>query len=224
MGRDLVLISIKGLWLLLLATICIGGLVEFSHAQQLSQTLAGFSSDPDAPIDIESDRLEVDDNAKTATFTGSVKAVQGEFTLRSKVLVVIYKGGQGKGETSTEVTKLKASGKVLVTSGKDQSATSEWADFDVKAQLITLGGDVVVNQGTNVIRGEKLIVDLNTGRSFFESVDQGDSDSKKKSRIRMMITKTPKPVKKKSEKKSIVKQSVSRSSASPILRGPTSRD
>ena len=183
------------------------------HSQDLAKTFGGFSSDPDAPIDIEANRLDVDDKAKTATFTGNVRAAQGEFTLRSKVLVVNYSGGQSGTEGATEVTNIKATGKVLITSDKEQTATSEWADFDVKSQVIKLGGDVILTQGPNVIRGETLIVDLNTGRSSFEAAQESLQNKQKRGRIKMLITKPPKKV---------GKPTGTGSSASQVLRRPTS--
>ena len=49
----------------------------------------------DAPVDITSRQLEILDNAKTATFTGSVQAVQAGMTLRSERMEVGYAGSPG---------------------------------------------------------------------------------------------------------------------------------
>jgi lipopolysaccharide export system protein LptA len=37
--------------------------------------------------------------------------------------------------------------------------------MDVKANQVTIGGDVVVTQGTTVLRGEQLFVDFNKDTS-----------------------------------------------------------
>ncbi|MEC9368828.1 MAG: LptA/OstA family protein [Pseudomonadota bacterium] len=140
----------------------------------------GFSSAKNnQPIDIESDTLEVQDNKKIAIFKGNVKAVQGDMTLRSKELHVSYAsaegkdgapaGGLGSGGGGSQITRIRAEGKVIIDSAKDQTATSEWADFDVLGQIVTIGGNVILSQGGNVIKGDRLVIDLKTGQSRFEN-------------------------------------------------------
>jgi lipopolysaccharide export system protein LptA len=55
---------------------------------------SGFSSlggsNAKKPIDIESDRLEVDDQKHVAIFTGNVSATQGDYNLRAPRLEVTY--------------------------------------------------------------------------------------------------------------------------------------
>ena len=52
-------------------------------------------------------------------------------------------------------------------------ATGDKALFDMKSNTVTLEGNVVVSQGQNVMRGERLVVDLTTGTS---RVDAGKSN------------------------------------------------
>ena len=70
-----------------------------------------------------------------ATFSGNVKVVQGDTTLRCKTLVVFYEqrtsavGGSHRPPTpgpggSQQISKLEARGGVIVTQ-KDQTATGE---------------------------------------------------------------------------------------------------
>ena len=67
----------------------------------------------------------------------------------------------------------------------DQTATSTWARFDVKSQTVTIWGDVVLSQGENVIKGDRLVIDLKTNRSRFEN--QGDVATGKRPRVRMLV-------------------------------------
>jgi lipopolysaccharide export system protein LptA len=142
------------------------------QAQSLSENIAGLSDKTDQPIDIESDTLEVLDDEKRAVFRGNVKAVQGGMTLRSRELLVNYSGGEGLSGSNSRITNIRADGKVLITTEKNQTATSDWALFDVTAQLVTIGGNVVLSQGENVIKGDRLVIDLKTGRSRFENEGQ----------------------------------------------------
>ena len=66
------------------------------------------------------------------------------------------------------IKRLEALGGVIVMS-KDQKATGDRADFDIKSNTVTLLGNVVVTQGPNVMKGDKLIVDLSTSRARMEA-------------------------------------------------------
>ena len=68
-----------------------------------------------------------------------------------------------------QITKIEAKGEVVITSDKDQTTTSDWALYDLPAQLVTVGGNVVLTQGQNVLKGDRLVIDLKTGESRFEN-------------------------------------------------------
>lgn len=141
--------------------------------------LQGFSQNRGQPVQIEAGRLEVRDKDRMATFSGRVKVVQGDTTMRCQKLIVFYEPKQsGSGPAmpaakpgpggSSQISKLEASGGVTVTQ-KDQTATGKTGLFDMKTNTVTLLGDVLVSQGPNVLRGEKLTVDLTTGVSHVEA-------------------------------------------------------
>jgi lipopolysaccharide export system protein LptA len=75
---------------------------------------------------------------------------------------------QGAG-TAAQISKIEARGNVVITSEDDQTTTSDWALYDVPAQLVTVGGNVVLTQGQNVLKGDRLVIDLKTGESRFEN-------------------------------------------------------
>ena len=154
--------------------------------------MQGFSQNRDQPIQIEAASLEVRDKTKEATFAGNVKVMQGDTTMTSKTLVVFYddksaspsspppakqktaaKGAPmqsaqpGPGGSSS-IKRLEARGNVVVTQ-KDQVVTGEAAIFDTKANLMTMQGGVVLTQCKNVLRGDRLTVDMTTGVSRVES-------------------------------------------------------
>lgn len=152
--------------------------------------LQGFSQNRDKPIQIDAARLEVRDKDKVATFFGDAKAdvkvVQGDVTMRSKILVVFYdqedaaksggaKSGAGKSAKaaapgpggSSQIRRLEAKGNVVVTQ-KDQTVTGENGVFDMKTNTVTMIGGVVLTQNENVLRGERLVVDMTTGVSRVE--------------------------------------------------------
>jgi lipopolysaccharide export system protein LptA len=153
--------------------------------------MQGFSQNRDQPIQIEAASLEMRDKKKEATFSGNVKVVQGDTTMTSKTLVVFYESGGDKPATpqpapakgakaapiqsatpgpggSSSIKRLEARGNVVVTQ-KDQVVTGETAVFDTKTNLITMLGGVVLTQCKNVLRGDRLAVDMTTGVSRVES-------------------------------------------------------
>ena len=73
---------------------------------------------------------------------------------------------------ASSIKRLEARGNVVVTQ-KDQVVTGETAVFDTKTNLITMlggsGGQVVLTQCQNVLRGDRLLVDMTTGVSRVES-------------------------------------------------------
>jgi lipopolysaccharide export system protein LptA len=69
---------------------------------------------------------------------------------------------------SQKIKKIEALGGVIVNS-KDQKATGDRADFMMRENIVILTGNVVVSQGQNVMRGDKLIVELNTNKAHMEA-------------------------------------------------------
>ena len=134
---------------------------------------------------IEAATLEVRDKDKVATFSGDVHVTQGDTGMRCKSLVVFYEqGGDTAGQAKTmqaaspgpggqqRIKRLEARGGVVVTQ-KEQTATGELGVFDMKTNTVTLTGNVVMTQGQNVLRGDRLVVDLTSGVSRVESGKNG---------------------------------------------------
>lgn len=146
-----------------------------------SLAMGNFKTDPTAPIDIESESLDVNDIKKQAVFRGEVNAVQGEFKVKTSEMTAFYTGQAGLTSTpkdapktpadpsakaGAQLSKIEARKGVIVTSKDGQKATGEWADFDVKANTVVMGGkEVILTQGQNIVRGTKLLIDLTTGES-----------------------------------------------------------
>jgi lipopolysaccharide export system protein LptA len=182
-----------------IAVLLAGESAAQSTVSGVPNAMQGFSQNRDQPIQIEAASLEMRDKKKEATFSGNVKVIQGDTTMTSKILVVFYESGQnaapaapapaanakstakaapaqpapmqsatpGPGGASS-IKRLEAKGNVIVTQ-KDQVVTGETAVFDTKTNLITMLGGVVLTQGKNVLRGDRLLVDMTTGVSRVES-------------------------------------------------------
>jgi lipopolysaccharide transport protein LptA len=144
--------------------------------------LGTFKADPNAPMDIEANTLDILDASKQAVFRTNVKAQQGDLVIRTVELTAHYTGqaafgmggagDDGKGMAS-QLTRVDAKEKVLITSKDGQTATGDWATFDVKANTVLLVGHVVVSRGKDVAEGPRLKIDLTTGMYRFEVENEG---------------------------------------------------
>jgi lipopolysaccharide export system protein LptA len=177
-----------GAFAVALATLAAGETLAQSAVTGVPNAMQGFSQNRDQPIQIDAATLEMRDKKKEATFSGNVKVVQGDTTMTSKTLVVFYESTPAPAAANTKaaakpaamqstnpgpggsssIKRLEARGNVVVTQ-KDQVVTGETAVFDTKANLITMLGGVVLTQGKNVLRGDRLLVDMTTGVSRVES-------------------------------------------------------
>ena len=146
--------------------------------------MQGLSLNRDQPVKIESSTLEVRDKIRQATFSGDVKLMQGETTLKCDTLVVFYedtamagkKGQQGgaqaqksgAGSGGQQIKRAEAKGNVFVTQ-KDQTASGDFGLYDAKANTVTMTGNVVVTQAGHVMRGERMVSNLTTGVTRVEA-------------------------------------------------------
>jgi lipopolysaccharide export system protein LptA len=74
---------------------------------------------------------------------------------------------------------------------KDQNASGDLGVYDMKTKTITLTGNVVVSQGKNVVRGERVVVNTVTGDARVESGvtahDPAKSGGTAHDRVRVLI-------------------------------------
>tara|TARA_B100000029_G_C17028998_1_gene761458 strand:+ start:42 stop:554 length:513 start_codon:yes stop_codon:yes gene_type:complete len=148
---------------LLLATLVVIGALATSNAQAQPTT----AHDARLPIEITADSLEVKQKEQLAVFRGNVDAIQGAMRLTASEIWVRYRP-ESEGEAQGTISRINASGKVRFST-PSETAQGDSGVYDVDAQVITLTGSVVLTRGSNVIRGEKLVLDLATGQSKIES-------------------------------------------------------
>jgi lipopolysaccharide export system protein LptA len=140
-------------------------------AQDFGAAFSDFNPGSDMPIQIEADRLEVHDPQKLAIYSGHVRVRQGETILEAPELRVFYTGQgpaaagatapAGSGPIGSKVSRIEAGPGVNVRSG-DRTASGNRAVLDMAKNIVTLEGNVVLTQGQNVVRGERVVVNLVT--------------------------------------------------------------
>ena len=138
-------------------------------AQEPVSALKGHNSD--APIDLTADRLEVQERADRAMFSGNVKVRQDELTLDTSRLTVAYSSSGG-----VQIKRLDASGGVTVRS-PSETARGTFGIYDLDRKLITLVGDVVLQREGSSISGQRLVIDLDSGRAIIDGGPAGVGQS-----------------------------------------------
>ncbi|MCB2115558.1 MAG: lipopolysaccharide transport periplasmic protein LptA [Rhodobacteraceae bacterium] len=126
-------------------------------AQAQAIAFGGLKADTSAPVEVTADELYVNQSDGTATFAGNVVVIQGAMKLAAGKVLVIY----GSADRS-RIEELHASGGVTLASGTDAAEAKE-AVYTIESGVVELTGDVLLTQGQNVISGQKLVVDLQSG-------------------------------------------------------------
>ncbi|KWT70579.1 hypothetical protein APY04_0859 [Hyphomicrobium sulfonivorans] len=112
----------------------------------------------DAPIDINANRLDIDDTGKTATFTGKVHARQADAALETAALEVFYEGGNAEDGSAAATTpdmpgagakiqRIVSRTPVVMTRAPNDRVTGANLDYDAINQVAVIDGDVKMLSG-----------------------------------------------------------------------------
>jgi lipopolysaccharide export system protein LptA len=119
----------------------------------------------DAPVDFSADSGELQDKAGKGILTGNVVVRQGEMTLTAARVIVTYSGQVINGAPAA--SRFDASGGVTVTR-PDQIAKGQYGIYDVSRRVIIMLGAVTLAQGANVVKGNRLTMNLDTGKAVID--------------------------------------------------------
>jgi lipopolysaccharide export system protein LptA len=111
------------------------------------------SHNSNSPINVSSDSFVGDLATKVGTYIGNVLVIQGDMRMRADTMKVNV--NQGK------PTRIEASGKVVVTA-PNGTATGDTGVYELGPRTITMTGHVVLTKEKDVMRGSKLVMDMNT--------------------------------------------------------------
>ena len=162
---------------IILATILAAGSIVATGAIAQSQrqpisALRGHNSN--APVDVTADRIEVQERADRAIFAGNVHVTQAQLTLDTQRLTVAYSGGPGGG--GVQIRRLDAAGGVVVRS-PSETAKGDFGIYDLDRKLITVIGNVQLTRGQNQVMGQRLVINLDTGRAVIDGGPPGVNQS-----------------------------------------------
>jgi lipopolysaccharide export system protein LptA len=120
--------------------------------------------DTSAPIDVDAARIEIQDAANQAVFSGDVVIRQGKLTLYADSVKVLYTRKSG----DPQMQRLDARGNVRLVSPTEK-ASANVGIYDVDKAIITMTGNVTLDRGGSKLKGERLVLNLVTGQSSFDA-------------------------------------------------------
>jgi lipopolysaccharide export system protein LptA len=183
--------------ILVLTALVVLAAAPVQAAPPLKETPPPAKPGGEFPLHITSQKLEADQNAGVAIFTGQVKATYGENILYSDQLRVFF---QKKPETAKEkapapaapkpaeakeaanpspfgelggdkIDRIVATGSVRFVQG-DRVATGQTATYYKDRDEVVLVGNPQLWQGENNLKGERIIFDLKDNKMRAESSPQ----------------------------------------------------
>ena len=122
------------------------------------------SLDPDAPVSIQADALEVeetDDGARRLAFRHNVRVEQADLRMRAASLEATYPSG------AKQPSRISARGRVHIRKG-DREARCDRAEYRRATQQIVCRGNASVRDGADRLEGDRIVLDLRRERITVE--------------------------------------------------------
>lgn len=126
----------------------------------------------DEVMNLQADRIQIEDRKLRATFEGRVRAEQGNLTITSDRAVALYSASLLKSDAAPDLTRIEAAGNVVVKR-QNETARGNFAVYNLNERVITLIGNVVLNRGANIVRGGRLAIDLDTNSATLGGGNSG---------------------------------------------------
>ena len=131
-----------------------------STAWGQNQPSEGEAAAPTGKIKITADRVVVDNDSRSAEFSGRVRATQGTTVITSNVLTVFYRAAAGADTDVSQggdaIERIVATGDVKILFD-DKVATSALAEYRMDTRVLVLSGpDSKIVSANNSIAGSKI--------------------------------------------------------------------
>lgn len=167
---------------------CMLALSSVTYAQTAATSPGGSNllatSGTRGPVEITSETLEVRQAEQIAIFAGNVLAIQGDLKLKADTMTVHYrKNAEGSGDQQS-VSKIVVDGNVFLAN-PNETARGDKGIYDVDANEIRLIGNVVLTRAENVLKGEAMVYNMNTGKSVLTAA--GKTIDGKPPRVRALF-------------------------------------
>ena len=138
----------------------------YLNHQLLANELMSFDTNIDAPLEVNADKMYIDKIALEGGFSGSVSINQGPLYFKADQMKFIFTNDA----SMPLITSLYASNGVVI-SNQDMTATGNNASYSVSNNEIILLGNVTVENNLTTLKGNKLLIDLESGAIDFIADD-----------------------------------------------------
>jgi lipopolysaccharide export system protein LptA len=138
---------------------------------------AQIATNSKSPVDVTADQLETANANCQATWRGKAEALQDTARLRADVLRIFNKkgppkpsaaGGKTGGDSCGDMDRMEAEGSVYYVTSKGEKVRANKAVYEAGSTTITMIGDVIAVQGQNVLRGDRMVFNTETGEGHME--------------------------------------------------------
>ena len=132
-------------------------------------------ADRDKPVNVEADKITVDDVNKVHQFEGNVQMTQGTLLIRADRIVVTQddagsqKGNASGGRNGLSTFRQKREGKDEYVEGE-----AERIQHDSSSEKTELFGRAMVQSGQDKVRGEYIVYDARTETYLVDGRKVGD--------------------------------------------------
>ena len=138
----------------------------YFNIQLLANELMSFDTNIDAPLKVDADKMYIDKIALEGGFSGSVVINQGPLNFKADQMKFIFTNDA----SLPLITSLFAFNGVVI-SNQDMTATGNNASYSVNNNEIILLGNVTVENNFTTLKGNKLLIDLESGAINFIADD-----------------------------------------------------
>ena len=124
-------------------------------------------------VEIISDELEWNEKEKIAYARGNASAEQKDKKITADELIVHLSKDNKNTKNNNEIVMIEAIGNVIFSS-KEDKATGNNAVYNIVKNNIIIEGNVILKRKENIMQGEHLEMDLNTGVSSISNGKEGE--------------------------------------------------
>ena len=143
------------------ASLLLTGVVCIAASGAMGNAMAR-TSDRSQPMNIESDNntCMLDDTGQ-CTLTGNVVITQGTLNIRSGKAVIYRSGGE---PSRAVITGSPAVMRQELDDGSPMTARASTIDYDLRTEIITLTGNVNIEQPRGTMTGQRVVYNTRTGQ------------------------------------------------------------
>ena len=138
----------------------------YFNCHLLANELMSFDTNITAPLKVNADKMFIDKIALEGGLSGSVNINQGPLNFKADQMEFTFTNN-----TSMPIIKNLYASNGVVISNQDMTATGNNASYSVSNNEIILLGNVTVKNNFTTLKGNKLLIDLESGAINFIADD-----------------------------------------------------